>query len=98
MVDWQRILNTTGAVLQGMSDTAVVNNWLQMGDEAAFVSIVSQVNSSPTETVDRLDAALLSQASTNYDAGSRRRLIKFYAIFKIAEMQRYQEFRGFPPP
>jgi hypothetical protein len=23
-------------------------------------------------------------------------LIKFYAIFKIAELQRYEEFRGFP--
>jgi len=44
----------------------------------------------------RLDATLLSMASTNFDADSRKRLIKFYAIFKIAEMQRYQEFRGFP--
>jgi hypothetical protein len=26
-----------------------------------------------------------------------RRLIKFYTVYKIAEMQRYREFRGFPP-
>jgi hypothetical protein len=25
-----------------------------------------------------------------------RRLIKFYAIFKNTEIQRYREFRGFP--
>jgi hypothetical protein len=47
--------------------------------------------------VDRLDATLLSMVPTNFDADSRKRLVKFYAIFKIAEMQRYQEFRGFPP-
>ena len=80
-----------------MSDAAIINNWLENNDEGAFTSIVTQVGSSSTDEVDRLDAALLSFAATNFDAGARRRLIKFYAIFKIAEMQRYREFRGFPP-
>jgi hypothetical protein len=80
-----------------MSDAAIINNWLAENDEGAFTSIVTQVGSSSTDEVDRLDAALLSCAATNFDAGERRRLIKFYAIFKIAEMQRYREFRGFPP-
>ena len=35
-------------------------------------------------------------AATNRSAEARRRLIKLYAIFKIAETQRYHEFRGFP--
>jgi hypothetical protein len=80
-----------------MSDAAIINNWLEKNDEGAFTSIVTQVGSSSTDEVDRLDAALLSSAATNFDAGERRRLIKFYALFKIAEMQRYREFRGFPP-
>jgi len=97
MVDWQRILDTTGTVLRGMSDIAIINTWLEKDDQGAFTSIVIQVKSSSTEDVDRLDGALLSLASTNFDADSRRRLIKFYAIFKIAELDRYREFRGFPP-
>ncbi len=97
MPDWQRILATTGAVLQGMSDAAIVRNWLQMDDNGAYASIVAQVKSSSTEAVDRLDDALLSLAATNFNADARRRLIKFYAIFKIAELERYQQFRGFPP-
>jgi hypothetical protein len=80
-----------------MSDAAIISNWLENNDEGAFASIVTQVGSSSTDEVDRLDAALLSFAVTNFDASARRRLIKFYAIFKIAEMQRYREFRGFPP-
>jgi hypothetical protein len=95
--DWGRILAATGTVLQGMSDAAIVNNWLQMDDDGAFVSIVTQVKSSSMADVDRLDAALLSFASTNFDFDARRRLVKFYAIFKIAEVERFREFRGFPP-
>lgn len=96
MPDWGRILATTGTLLQGMSDTAVINNWLRMDDDGAFASIVTQVRSSPTTDVDRLDAVLLSLTATNFDVDTRRRLIKFYTIFKIAEFERYQEFRGFP--
>jgi hypothetical protein len=47
--------------------------------------------------VDSLDSSLLYLAATNFHPDVRRRLIKFYTIFKIAELQRYQEFRGFPP-
>ncbi len=80
-----------------MSDAAIVNDWLEKDDEGAFDSIVTQVSTSSADEVDRLDAALLSFAVTNFSADVRRRLIKFYAVFKIVEMQRYREFRGFPP-
>jgi hypothetical protein len=79
-----------------MSDAAVINGWLATSDEGAFSGIVTRVGASPTEALDRLDAALLSRAATNGSPDARLRLIKFYAIFKIAEMQRYREFRGFP--
>ncbi len=46
--------------------------------------------------MDRLDGVLLSLAATNFDAEKRYRLVKFYTVFKIAELERYQEFRGFP--
>ena len=97
MVDWGRILTTTGEVLRGMNDAAIINNWLANSDEGAFASIVTQVRGSSTAEVDSLDSSLLYLAATTFRADVRRRLIKFYAIFKIAELQRYQEFRGFPP-
>jgi hypothetical protein len=96
MVDWGRVLAATGEVLSGLSEAAIVNSWLEKNDEGAFTSIVTQVSTSSTDEVDRLDAALLSFAKMNQNADVRVRLIKFYAVFKIAEMQRYQEFRGFP--
>jgi hypothetical protein len=97
MTDWGRVLAPTGDVLRGISDAAIINNWLDRDDEGAFIAIVTQVSTSSAGEVDRLDAALLSLATSGSDVDARRRLIKFYAIFKIAEMRRYQEFRGFPP-
>ena len=48
------------------------------------------------EDIDRLDSALLSLSATNFNAEVRQRLIKFYVIFKLAEVERFQQFRGFP--
>jgi hypothetical protein len=96
MVDWEKILETTGTVLRGMSDAAIINNWLQMDDQGAFASIATQVRSSSISDVDRLDAALLTLAATHFGAETRQRLIKFYVVFKLAEAERFQEFRGFP--
>lgn len=96
MVDWGRVLAATGDALQGISDAAVVSKWLEKDDEDAYIAVVTQVSTSSTDEVDRLDAALLSLAASNFSADTRRRLIKFYAVFKIAEMRRYQVFRGFP--
>jgi hypothetical protein len=97
MIDWGHLRLATGGALRGMSDIAIVGNWLDNSDEGAFASIVTQVGTASADEVDRLDAALLWIATTNFNAEARRRLVKFYAIFKIAEMQRYREFRGFPP-
>ena len=82
---------------RGVSDAAIVRDWLEKDDVGAYDSIVTQVAVSSADEVDRLDAALLSFAVTNFSVDVRRRLIKFYAVFKIAEMQHYREFRGFPP-
>jgi hypothetical protein len=96
IVDWARVLTATGDVLRGISDAAIISNWLERDEEDAFIAVVTQVSTSSTDEVDRLDAALLSLAVSNFSAETRSRLIKFYAVFKIAEMRRYQEFRGFP--
>ena len=96
MVDWGKILETTGTVLRGMSDAAIINNWLQLDDQGAFTSIAAQVRSSSVEDIDRLDGALLSLAVTNFNAEARERLIRFYVIFKLVETDRFQQFRGFP--
>ena len=96
MVDWARVLAGSGEAPRGLSDAAVISGWLGRADERAFTGIVTQVGTSSTDELDRLDAALLSLATTSASPDVRLRLIKFYAIFKIAEMQRYREFRGFP--
>jgi len=96
MMDWGRVLATTGDAPRGISDAAIIRNWLEKDDEGAYTSIVTQVSTSSTDEVDRLDAALLSLATLNSNVDARCRLIKFYAMFKIVEMRRYQEFRGFP--
>jgi hypothetical protein len=96
MVDWGKILETTGTVLRGMSDAAIVSNWLQMDDQGAFTSIAAQVRSSSMSDIDRLDAALLTFAATNFNPEARKRLIKFYVVFKLIEVDRFEEFRGFP--
>jgi hypothetical protein len=42
-VGWGRVLAATGELLRGMSDAAIVGDWLKKTDEEAFVSIVTQV-------------------------------------------------------
>jgi hypothetical protein len=96
MVDWEKLFDTVGTVARGMSDAAIINNWLQLDDQGAYQSIVTQVMSSPVSDVDRLDGALLLHASGNFSQETRERLVKFYVIFKMAEMQRFQQFRGLP--
>jgi hypothetical protein len=94
MIDSGRPHSTTDALR--VTDIAIVDSWLGDTDEGAFADIVTHVGVASTDDTDRLDAELLSLAATNRSAEARRRLIKFYAIFKIAETQRYHEFRGFP--
>jgi hypothetical protein len=96
VTDRGRALAGDGEVPQRLGDAAVIGNWLAKSDEGAFTGIVTRIGTSSTEELDRLDAALLSLAATNASPDARLRLIKFYAVFKIAEMQRYREFRGFP--
>ena len=79
-----------------MSDVAIINNWLQLDDQGAYQAIVTQVTSSSVSDIDRLDGALLLHASGGFSQETRERLIKFYVIFKMAEMHRFQQFRGFP--
>jgi hypothetical protein len=96
MEDRARPLSTTGEGPRGLTEASIIANWLEKDDDGAYAAIVTQVSTISTEEVDRLDAAQLSIASITADIDVRRRLIKFYVVFKIAEMRRYQQFRGFP--
>ena len=96
MADGGEVLTGSGETAGTASDAAVISGWLAANDERAFAEVVNRVGASSTDALDRLDAALLSRATTNGSPDIRLRLIKFYAIFKIAETQRYREFRGFP--
>jgi hypothetical protein len=96
VADSGRAIAATGDAERAIGDQAIFSNWLEKDDEGALIAIVTLVSTSSTDQIDRLDAALLSLSASNLSKDTRRRLIKFYAFFKIAEMRRYQEFRGFP--
>ena len=101
-MDLARFLAVAGEPLRDVSDSAVlrdaaiVRDWLSMDDVSAICAIRAHVESSRTPDVTRLDGFLLETASSHIDPEVRVRLIKFYAMFKIVEMLRYERFRGFP--
>ena len=101
-MDLARFLAVAGEPLRDVSDSAVlgdaaiVRDWLSVDDVSAICAIRAQVESSRTPDVTRLDGFLLETASSHIDPEVRVRLIKFYAMFKIVEMLRYERFRGFP--
>ncbi|HLN69658.1 MAG TPA: hypothetical protein VK280_20600 [Streptosporangiaceae bacterium] len=101
-MDLARFLAVAGDALRDVSDSvlvsdaAIVTDWLAMDDIGAICAIRAQVESSRTADVARLDGFLLAMAASHVDLEVRTRLVKFYAMFKIVEMLRYERFRGFP--
>ena len=101
-MDLTRFLAVAGDALRdvgasaAIGDAAIVSDWLSMDDISAICAIRAQVESSRTPDVTHLDGFLLETASSHIDPEVRVRLIKFYAMFKIVEMLRYERFRGFP--
>ncbi|KUP95899.1 hypothetical protein [Thermobifida cellulosilytica] len=96
MVDWQRILQGVGAFAQGMAYAMTVNRWLELDDQSAFAEMINYVATSSVGEIDVMDAVLLQAAVTNFDVDERLRLVKFYTVFKMAEGERFGQFRGFP--
>ncbi|WP_322756649.1 hypothetical protein [Frankia sp. Cas3] len=95
-VDWSAIMKAAGEVIKDASDQVIIQHWLGMDDVSAYPSIVDYVDRSAEGDVDRMDASLLAAASVSFFPQERERLVKFYAVFKIAEIFRFQKFRGFP--
>jgi hypothetical protein len=91
-----RFLTAPGGVLLGINESVIVTNWLSMNEADAIGAIGAQVDSASTDDLDRLDEALLTMASIHFDPDVRTRLVKFYAMFKIVELLRFETFRGFP--
>jgi hypothetical protein len=95
-MDLSRFPAETDGALQDVSHAAVITDWISMDDISAFDAIKMQVNTSRTADVKRLDSLLRGMAANHVDSAVRARLIKFYAMFKIVELLRYEKFRGFP--
>jgi hypothetical protein len=101
-MDLARFLSVAGEALReadtsaAVRDAAIVSDWLSMDEVSAICAIRAQVESSHADDVTRLDGFLLATASSHIDPEVRVRLVKFYAMFKIVEMLRYERFRGFP--
>lgn len=90
------LLKGTGELLQGMNNISFVERYLQMSDADAYDSIAEGVAASSIQDIDQMDVTLLTLAVGHPDENARLRLVKLYAIFKIAELARFNEFRGFP--
>jgi hypothetical protein len=95
-MDLSRLLAETDGALSDVSDAGVIADWISMDDIDAFSAIMTQVNSSHATDVARLDSLLMGMAANHFDPAVRARLVKFYAMFKIVELLRYEKFRGFP--
>ena len=95
-MDLSRFLTAAGGVLQETGDSATISNWLSMDEVDAISAIRAQVESASAADVERLDTTLLTMASTHFDPAVRVQLVKFYAMFKIVELLRFERFRGFP--
>jgi hypothetical protein len=97
MPDFTEILKGIGGFLNGAACGLLINEWLTMDDSDAFQSVTLFVQNQSSDQIDMMDAALLSQASFGFSSSdNRRRLIKFYTFFKMAEVNRFQQWRGFP--
>ncbi|GAA2016545.1 hypothetical protein GCM10009839_10210 [Catenulispora yoronensis] len=85
-----------GEFVKGMNDMVIINSWLEMSDQEAFGSIAVHVRDSSVEALDQLERTLLADAAARFDSSVRLRLIKFFAVFKICQSSRFEEFRAFP--
>jgi len=95
-MDLSVFLTAAGAGRQETGDLAVISTWLSMDEVEAISAIRARVESVPAADIDRLELVLLTMASTHFDPAVRARLVKFYAMFKIVELLRFEKFRGFP--
>ena len=95
-MDLSRFPAETDGALRDVSHAAVIADWISMDDISAFSAIMAQVNTSGTADVKRLDSLLSGMAVNHFDPAVRARLVKFYAMFQIVELLRYEKFNGFP--
>ena len=95
-MDLSIFLTAAGGLLLQAGDSAVISDWLSMNEPDAITAIRAQVDSSSAADLERLDTTLLTLASTHFDPAVRVQLVKFYAMFKIVELLRFERFRGFP--
>ena len=95
-MDLSMFLTAAGGVLQEHGDSAVISNWLSLGEVDAIIAIRAHVESAPVADLDRFEETLLTLASAHFDPAARVRLVKFYAMFKIVELLRFEKFRGCP--
>ncbi|QFG24611.1 hypothetical protein [Actinomadura sp. WMMB 499] len=96
MVDWNKWAGIATDVLTTTAFAVVVENWLKMDDTTAYHAIREYVTTKPTAELDRMDAVLAELAANTVNRERAARLVRFYAMLKVAETVYYDEFRGFP--
>ena len=95
-MDLSVFLTAAGGLRQETGDPAVIGDWLSRDEVDAISAIRARVESAPAAGLDRLETALLTMAAAHFDPAVRVQLVKFYAMFKIVELLRFEKFRGFP--
>lgn len=103
MANWEQVVRT---IVDGVNDFKVVyefgqvgsllTTWLAMDTETAKSHISYFVQSAATSQIDMMDHCFIHGALPHVLTGNQPRLMLYYAWFKMHELARYQQFRGFP--
>lgn len=94
--DWENILKTVNDVSKGGLIGMKINEWMDMPESEGFEAIEDFINESSTEMIDNMDVVLLNHCNMVFDVDDRKKIIKYYAYFKLGEYKAYGKWRGFP--
>lgn len=103
MTKWEQIVRT---IVDGTHDCktghkvgqmdGLLTTWLALDTETAKSHISHFVQSASTSQIDMMDHCFIHGEPNHKLSDNQARLLLYYAWFKMHELARYQQFRGFP--
>jgi hypothetical protein len=73
-----------------------ISAWGEMNESDALKSIKNFIQQSTSEEIDGMDTVLLQAAVVQSEPEMKVKMLKYYTYFKVAEFERFGNFRGFP--
>lgn len=99
----QIIIGATVAAVGSYLTNKVVNErvskittWGEMNESDALMGIRTFIQQSTSDEIDGMDKVLLQAAVVQSEPEMKVKMLKYYAFFKVAEFERFGNFRGFP--